>query len=372
MFHRTWISAAVLTLLSGAAAAQSNVTIYGRIDGGLVSGRFDPSGTRTLIQSGSYSGSRMGFRGTEDLGGGMTAGFQLEGALNIDTGTGGISNAYGFNRGSEVRLGTSSMGQISLGKMYMPMFWVYLASDPGIGGLGLGSMGAAITQQHTALTGKTGWGGFYDNMIRYRSPNMSGLTGELAYSFGNEGFNATKNDAVASGANLQYENGPLYVGGAYQKYTTSVAGVAAGTFVGDSSQTTYMLAGRYTFAQGVVGANYGKTSNSTACLATGNVIGCDMSTFAINTRWDIGGPHMVDVSAAQLKASSGSLNGAKANTLALGYTYKLSKRSWLYAQATKMSNNSASNWGLNGGLGIANGTKGFSPQAVAVGLHHLF
>lgn len=371
MFHRHWISAAVLTVLSSAAAAQSSVTIYGRIDGGLVSGKFDPSGTRTLMQSGSYSGSRLGFRGVEDMGGGLKAGFQMEGALNVDTGTGGTNNAFAFNRGSHVSVGSTNAGEVSLGKMYMPMFWVYLASDPGIGGLGLGSMGASILQQHTALTGKTGWGGFYDNAVRYRTPNMSGLKGELAYSFGAEGTNATKNDAKTTGANLQYENGPMYVGAGYQKYTTTVLGTTAGTFAGDSNQTTWMLAGRYNIAPGVVGVNYGKTSNSSACLAAGNVNGCDMSTFAINTRWDFG-PNAVDVSWAQLKASSGSLNGAKANTLALGYTYKLSKRSWLYAQYSKMNNNSASAWGLNGGMGIANGTKGFSPQVMAVGLHHQF
>ena len=371
MFQRKWVSAAVLTMLSGAAMAQSSLTIYGRIDAGLVAGKFDPSGNRTLVQSGPYSASRMGFRGTEDLGGGLNAGFQMEAGLNIDAGTGGGSGgSINFNRGSQVSLG-GNFGEVALGKMYMPIFWVYLASDPGIGGLGLGSMSASILQQHTALTGKSGLGGFYDNMVRYRTPNMSGFKGELAYSLGNEGVGAAKNDARATGANLQYEQGPMYIGGAYQRYTSSVAGTTAGTILGDSNQTTWMLAGRYQLAPATVGVNYGKTTNSTACLSTGNLAGCDMNTMAINSRWDFGN-NSFDVSWAQLKATSGSLNGAKANTLALGYTYKMSKRTWLYTQFSRMNNNSNSNWGLNGGLGLANGTKGFSPQAFAVGVHHLF
>jgi predicted porin len=371
MFHRKWISAAVLTVLSGAAAAQSAVTIYGRVDAGLVTGNFDPSGSRTLISSGPYSASRLGFRGTEDLGGGLKAGFQMEAGLNVDTGTGGVGNALAFNRGSQVSLASESAGEIALGKMYMPIFWVYLASDPGIGGLGLGSMSAAILQQHTALTGKSGLGGFYDNSVRYRTPNLSGFKAELGYSFGAEGTGATKNDGKTMGANVQYENGPMYIGAGYQKNTTTVLGTTAGTFAGDGNQTTYMLAGRYAMAPATVGINYGKVSNSSACYVAGSTNGCDMNTFAINSRWDFGS-NSVDVSWAQLKANSGSLNGAKGQTLALGYTYKLSKRSWLYAQYSKMSNNSASNWGLNAGLGLANGTKGFSPSAAAFGLHHTF
>jgi predicted porin len=372
MFKQKWASAAVLTLLSSVAAAQSAVTIYGRIDTGVVSGKFDPSGSRLLIQSGPYSASRMGFRGTEDLGGGMTAGFQMEMGLNVDTGAGGASGGgLAFNRGSQVSL-AGGFGEVALGKMYMPIFWVYLASDPGIGGLGLGSMGASILQQHTALTGKTGFGGFYDNMVRYRSPDMSGVKGELAYSLGNEGVGATKNDARAMGANLQYSNGPMYLGGGYQKFTSTVAGTTAGTFAGDSNQTTWMLAGRYAIAPATIGVNYGKTTNSTVCLSAGNTVGCDMSTMAINSRWDVAANGSVDVSWASLKANSGALNGAKANTLALGYTHKMSKRTWLYAQYSKMNNNSASSWGLNGGLGLGNGTKGFSPDAMAVGIHHTF
>ena len=156
MFQRKWVSAAVLTLLSGAAAAQSSVTIYGRVDTGIVTGKFDSTGNRTLVQSGPYTASRLGFRGTEDLGGGLRASFGLEAGLNIDTGTGGATGGgLNFNRGSQVALASDSWGEFALGKMYMPTFWVYLAADPGIGGLGLGSMGASIMQQHTALTGKT-------------------------------------------------------------------------------------------------------------------------------------------------------------------------------------------------------------------------
>lgn len=375
MFQRKWASAVVLTLLSGAAAAQSTVTIYGRLDTGIVTGKFDSTGNRTLVQSGPYTASRLGFRGTEDLGGGLRASFGLEAGLNIDTGTGGATGGgINFNRGSQVALASDNWGEFALGKMYMPTFWVYLGSDPGIGGLGLGSMGASIMQQHTALTGKTGWGGFYDNTVRYRTPNMSGLKGEIAYSLGSENASnsAAKNDGKTAGLNVQYEQGAMYLGGAYQKYTASIAGTTAGTYIGDVNQTTWMLAGRYKIAPATVGVNYGRTKNSTACLATGNAVGCDMNTFAINSRFDLTGQSSMDLSWSQLKANSGSLSGAKANTLAIGYTYYLSKRTWVYGQAVKMNNNSLSKWGLNGGLGIANDTKGLSPQAFSIGVLHMF
>lgn len=388
--HNHWIAAAMLALAAPVALAQSSVTIYGRMDAGLVHGKFNPAnGSKEHLISGPYTASRLGFRGSEDLGGGLRANFALEAGLNLANGSGGASGGgLNFNRGSQVALAHPAWGELALGRMYMPTFWVYLASDPGIGGLGLGSMGAAIIQQHTALTGNSGWGGFYDDTVRYRTPTWGGVKAEFAYRLhqGNAGA-LSADDGRTYGMNLQYEQGPLYLGAAYLRNTVALA-ATAGTptaparLAQDEDQTSWMLAARYKLAPATIGVNYGRVRNNVAgsagaCVvvrASGEASGCDMDTFLVSTRIDVGTHGAVDLSVAQLRATSGGLDGARARSFAVGYTHYLSKRTWLYGQAVKMQNNDLAPWGLNAGLGslAANGTRGFSPHALSVGLLHMF
>lgn len=380
--------AAILLALAGAvgagvASAQSSLEIYGVLNAGPVTGNFSPGVSRTFLSEAPYTAPRMGFRGTEDLGGGLSAGFRMEAGVNLNDGTGdGPNGSLVFNRGAQVSLASKALGEVAMGRMYMPAFWVYLASDPGAGGQGLGSMGAMITQQHRTLTGHTGWGSFYSNAVRYRSPSFGGLSGEVGYSLGAEQTGAARRDARMMGMNLQYDQGPLYLGAAYQQYTAYLAG-GAGTQGRDSSQRSWMLATRYRFGLLTVGGNYGRTTHSfggtagspTACIRAGITHpGCDMSTFAISSRLDLTPSSSMDLSVAQLRATSGRLAGARARTLAAGYTYYFSRRTWGYVQAVKMLNNDKAPWGLDAGLGsrAANGTPGFSPSAFNVGLMHSF
>jgi predicted porin len=378
-----WVPVAALTAVSSIACAQSTLTIYGRLDPGLIVGSFDGASKVTQV-AGAYSGARLGFRGSEDLGAGLRAGFQLEGALNLDSGTGGVSNAYAFNRGSYVTLGDDSWGELALGRMYGSPFWVYLASAVGIGGQNLGTMGASAVLQTSVLTGKSGWGGYYDNSVRYRTPYLSGFKAELQYSpnggsvnsdvASNEQSGAAKSDGRTMAFNVQYEREALYLGGSYERFTTFKVAT------GNADQRSWMLAGRYKISMATVGVNVGQTRNATTCYAsgttsTGNTLGCDLNTFAINTQWDIAERSSVDLSVARLSASSGSKNGATSHTLALGYTYFLSKRTWLYAQATRINNNSKANWNFSGTgfLPAGNVTPlGASPYATAVGIFQLF
>lgn len=383
-----------VALGASVASAQSSLQIYGLLNAGPVVGKFSPGNSRTFLSEAPYTAPRMGFRGSEDLGGGLSAGFRLEAGVNVNDGTGdGPNGSLAFSRHSHLWLGSRTLGEVAMGRMYMPAFWVYLASDPGVGGDGLGSMGAVITQQHRTLTGQTGWGGFYSNALRYRSPSFAGLTSEVAYSLGAERTGAARKDGRMMGMNLQYdqgEGGPLYLGAAYQRYMAWLPG-SAGAQGRDSSQRSWMLAARYRFGAVTLGGNYGRTSNSlggaagsaTACIgadatppspASASASGCNMRTFAISGRLDLTPSSSMDLSVAQLRATSGRLAGARAYTLATGYTYYFSRRTWGYVQAVKMFNNDKAPWGLDAGLGgrAANGTPGFRPSAFSVGLMHSF
>lgn len=377
-----------MALGTSAASAQSSLQIYGVLNAGPVAGKFSPGVSRTFLSEGPYTVPRMGFRGSEDLGGGLSAGFQLEAGVNVHNGTGdGPGGSLAFTRGSQISLASRTLGEVTLGRMYMPAFWVYLAGDPGVGGEGLGSMGAMVMQQDRALTGQSGWGGFYDNALRYRSPRFAGLTSEVAYSLGAERSGAARKDGRMMGMNLQYnqaDDGPLYLGAAYQKYTAWLP-EAVGPQGQDRSQRSWMLAARYRFGPVALGANYGRASNSfggaagstAACIGPGtppSASGCHMRTFALSGRLDLTPASSMDLSVAQLRATSGRLAGARAYTLATGYTYHFSRRTWGYVQAVKMFNNAKAPWGLDGGLGgrAANGTPGFRPSAFSVGLMHSF
>src|SRR5215203_170812 len=148
---KSLIALAVLAA-AGAASAQSSVTLFGVVDATLAFGKGDVSDKTSLSNSG-YNSSRLGFRGTEDLGGGMSASFWLEAGVNNDNGSGaatnlnnqpsggaiaGIGGGQGltFNRRSTVSLG-GTWGELRLGRDYTPQFWNLTVFDPfGTNGVG--------------------------------------------------------------------------------------------------------------------------------------------------------------------------------------------------------------------------------------------
>ena len=113
--------------LAGSAMAQSNVTVYGLIDAGLVRESGGLSSGNTLLGSGIAAGSRLGFKGREDIGNGMAGVFTLESGYNIDTGAMGQGALFG--RQAFVGLETTA-GNVYLGRQYTPLFLTVNAIDP--------------------------------------------------------------------------------------------------------------------------------------------------------------------------------------------------------------------------------------------------
>jgi len=131
---KSLVALAVLAA-SGAAMAQSSVTLFGIVDAAYGVGKGSIS-NKTQLKNSGYNSSRLGFRGVEDLGGGLKAGFHIEAGMNNDDGTGSASSAANqaqtaanvgtqgltFNRRSVVTL-SGSMGELILGRDYTPQFW---------------------------------------------------------------------------------------------------------------------------------------------------------------------------------------------------------------------------------------------------------
>ena len=206
---KSLLALAVLGAFAGAASAQSSVTLYGLVDMGVMR---TSSGTSNAANDGvgnrgewnlkQGAASRLGVRGTEDLGGGLKANFQIEHRFNPDTGTQTNANVFWHGR-SYVSL-SSNVGTVYLGREFVPAFWVAAAGDPwgwdNIGQLGQNYTFAAYGSADGATSIRNA------NTVGLKTANYGGFSAELAVS-GGEGVRGR-----AVGFNAQYAAGPLYVG----------------------------------------------------------------------------------------------------------------------------------------------------------------
>jgi len=334
---KSLLALAVLGAFAGAASAQSSVTIYGSLDlaitkgnGGTAANVGGNSTSKAWIQKQS-NGSRLGFRGNEDLGGGLSAQFQIEHRFTPDDGS--VSSTAPFWAGrSYIQLSSATAGRIYLGRDYTPAFWVQLKSDP-FGNDGVGQFGVPISWAgfNTPSAVVTGASARSSNTVGYKSPNLSGLTAQVAVGLG-EG--AVGRD---TGFNVEYAAGPIYAGMGYEKITG--AGLAPGANNGNS---LINLAFSYDLGMVKPMLYYAR-----AKLNAGTATPLTNKYIQIAASAPIGG--------GTLKVGYGRLDPQGAsNTISkigFGYDYPLSKRTGVYADVglgrqDTMSNNTAYALGL--------------------------
>lgn len=252
---KSLIALAVLAA-SGAAMAQSSVTLYGVADVFVSSKKvttlaFNANRTdvvvstqrQTGVDSGGLNGSRWGLKGSEDLGGGLNAIFTLESGFNIDTGAGSTDGM--FNRQAFVGLASSGFGTVALGRQYSAYegvrgsFLSAQGNSPSFDAtngpvpinetvnnyLVNGTLPAIAAAQDALLAvvntqvGRIGaWTGYaprINNSISYTTPNFSGFKGSVVYGFG-ENKSASASATKNVSASLSYENGPIGVAVGHQ------------------------------------------------------------------------------------------------------------------------------------------------------------
>lgn len=213
------IAFSVLSAVSGLATGQSNLTIYGTIDGGLrYQTHVNAAGDHLVSQtSGQYLSNRLGFRGVEDLGGGLKALMTLESGFFVDTGGQDVPGTL-FNRTAAVGLG-SKLGTLMLGRNYTVAYLTTVAYDPFsyrfptliplLSGAGTSQPAAAIA----AGLGASATSGLrFNNDIQYTG-TFGGLTARAQYSAGEAAGSSRTGSARAAGAT--YVAGPFTVGAAY-------------------------------------------------------------------------------------------------------------------------------------------------------------
>lgn len=339
---------------SGAAMAQSSVTLYGVVDTSVayVKGQESVSG---LLNSGA-STSRLGFRGVEDLGNGLKAEFVLEGQIDPDNGT---EKGFNFRRQSTVGL-AGEFGQVRLGRALTASYNAVSRYDV-FGTVGLGST-LAWSGDNTDYKNRS------DNMISYISPKFAGFGVGIDYGFGEKKENRTDRYV---GIGATYDNGPLSLGLGYDKANNAgdVLGQQAAV---DADLKTWQLGGSYDFAVVKLAGFYKETKYKA-------VAGSDSSklkSWNLGVSAPVGAAGVVKAAYNNYKLSNSS---AKAQQFSLGYVHNLSKRTALYGTYAYLKNKNDANFELNGltgtsafgggDVGLSNSNK---QQGIQVGVRHAF
>lgn len=227
---KSLLALALMGAFSGAAMAQSSVTIYGIADLGLQNLKNGaPAGATTKLTSGQVQGSRLGFKGTEDLGDGLKANFVLEMGINLDEGSSGQGGRT-FGRRSLVGL-SGDFGSIDLGRdktinnlfidAFDPFHSGFINSGNGLSNLYF--FGGSANVNGTASTANSA--GRVGNAIFYNTPNWGGFRGSATYGFGEAAGSNTPGSSY--GITLRYTNFGLDIGYSYSKDNNQLGTVAA-------------------------------------------------------------------------------------------------------------------------------------------------
>lgn len=304
---------AVLGAFAGAASAQTSVTIYGVVDVGV--SRTDTNVTEPIwgLTSGQQNGSRIGFRGTEDLGGGLKANFVLENGFNIDNGTLGQGNRI-FGRQAWVGL-SGGFGAVKFGRQLTPIFVAQDTIDP---------FGTGITYGEGGMASLFNNGGIrMDNTVNY-SFSAAGISGEVAYGFGEQAGESRGNRQI--GAGLSYVNGPITVVAAFHRADASAIPAVASVVpvAGVDHLRTTLIGGAFDFRVAKLHAAF--ADNRAAVITGGDAKRRD---YMLGVSAPIGAAGTVLAQYIRNDARD-SAALVDADSWGLGYTHSLSKRTNLY------------------------------------------
>ena len=367
--QKSLIVLAALGAFAGAASAQSSVTLFGVLDVNARAVKNGDGGYLKSLTPNGLASSRLGFRGEEDLGGGLKASFWLEADVSVDTGTANATKFFG--RRSTVSL-VGPFGEVRAGRDYTPVF-VNLATFDAYGATG-GALGSVLNLLATAPSagavgaiGALGSGAGTivraDNAVSYFLPgNLGGFYGQIMGAAG-EGTAATNGNNRYVGGRIGYAAGPINVGGAYSTTRNP----------GNGDLRVYDIGASFALPVVKVSAQYYRGDYEPSGLANRTqklwTVGLNVpigqsEIRATYQRSDIGGGAIV-----------GLRNEDDARLYAIGYVYNLSKRTALYADAARLQNRGGSTLALTGGS-TANSTNfgagGQNSTGFDFGVRHSF
>jgi predicted porin len=342
-------------LLCGTAMANDSLQLFGAVDTGVTYGHGSISDRTQLTQS-NNAVSKLGLRGSESLGGGLSASFFLEGSIQSDSGAGVATSSnnqplvgapaaspggqgFTFNRRSTVSL-AGNFGEVRLGRDVTPQYWNAVFADP-FGHLGVGA---------SQLLGSNRAGPAFvrvSNSIHYFTPQAGGFFAHAAYYLGeNPGGTATEDDGTGAALRVGYTTGPWSMSAAAARTsyasgdigTQSLLGIWQGTFL-----KLMALVHRDTNSSAVPGGR-GWQLSAVQAVRTG------------------------EIRASVSSYRSDVVSNPGTSKLALGYVHNLSRRSALYATVAHLRNRGGASAALGGAVTGANGRS----SGIDLGVRHLF
>jgi predicted porin len=383
---KTLLAAALLAgfATAGAAQAEMSVTLYGILDTGYgyQNFKYDHDNTNLHAQSSGLrsnlvNGNRWGLKGAEDLGGGLSAIFQLENGF--DPGSGSLDGGNMFNRQAFVGLSSDAWGSLTMGRQYSAAAETFNGDD----GIGLGDYNRVF--DNVGLVNGTR----INNSFKYTTPNISGFKGVLLYgtgsTAGSSSTSITRQDGADSlsdrGTRLSvggsYQNGPLGLGAAYDRqsvypvsgslvYSHDSTGAAQSTAPGNvDAMTSWNINGRYDFGAVRLSLMFGQDRNGKMAWGgdansydglNGKPVSSVVGSFNLSNGYQDFKSNNYHVELS-MPVGSGRLfafyNGSHSNlgdsdkwgneagninAYQLQYQYPLSKRTMIYAYGTYMQN----------------------------------
>ncbi len=342
--NKSLLALAVLGAFAGAATAQSSVNIGGTVDLNARSVSNSGRGSVQTLSTNGLSSSAIRFFGTEDMGGGLKAGFWLESAIFPDNGT--VDTTRFWGRRATVSL-IGRMGEVRLGRDYTPTFWNMTVFDP----YGTNGVGSSTNVALNALATTAGGLGSQpthtraDNTIGYFLPAMGGIYGQVMAAAG-EGAATTNNKYV--GGRLGFASGPFNVAAAVgRQYLTT-----PGRF------NTWNIGGSYDLRVAKLMGYYNSEENT-------------FTNVEVN-RYVIGGavPLGQGTITASYVRSDRKNSSNDATQIAVGYQHALSKRTTLYGTASRLDNKGALALSIPGHTALP--TAGGNSTGMEFGIRHTF
>ena len=337
-----------------AAMAQSSITLFGIVDAGITYGKNSGGDSTHGLSTSGNASSRLGFRGVEDLGGGLKAGFWLEGAIQNDDGSGKGAGAAGpgfeFKRRSTVSL-LGNFGEIRLGRGLTRAYDDVSRYDV-FGQVGVG-------QNHiwgNALGAQSRMG----NMVTLISPSFGGIKGSLDVAFGEKGDTSKQN---YYGGSLTYDAGPLSAALGAEKWEKPTFKVADKDTNFDS-HSSYGIGASYKLDAFKISAFVREQSNKPLTGKTQKI-----NAAHLGLTWQIGAG---EARVAYNRYDNKDVNG-KAQQFSLGYVHNLSKRTSLYTTYAYLKNDKKEAFALKtGGLDFPKLTPGKTQSGLTAGITHRF
>ncbi|MBX3620381.1 MAG: porin [Rhizobacter sp.] len=334
------------------------VQVYGVMDACVVSYKAANAPRWYANGGGCYYGSRLGFRGAEDLGGGMRAYFVLEGGMSIDSGA-LTQGGRAWGRRSLVGL-SGGLGSLEAGREYAPAFYLINTVDPMRTGIG-----SALT---TLWSGSASAGvGRTDNSLTYQTPSLGGVTVRAIAGVGEQAAPLASRGKDTRGLSVTYRGDKLYASVSYGQVSNS-------DDTGDDSAVTLGL--KYDFGSlsvaGIAQSGAWKGSRTEAAPSSPtSMFSRQYASYLLGATWKFAGGH--NLAGTYRRYDDRTAPNYDADAWSLVYVHVLSKRTQLYAGATRLHNIRGSSYNTSDGNGAYTGAApGGSSRAADVGITHFF